>query len=574
MRGFVLLLVSTLLVVSFAQADKPMKTVAATNPENSTGGLEQQFAPSTLPIGATARVGTYTSLTGFYDYQSNGGGVQHIRVDPASGWIHVVFMVGDDSSDYNNARRTAYAFSTDGGVSWNNLGDIRVPSDRRSGFPTLDLAKGPFAGGVLIANHAVVGTPVKTIVSVDYPPGSGVFAELGTQGNFATGEPIWPYVAGAADGSVITHSSINTTAGTDVNYLQRTTDFLSWSSWQQFPLVGATGNGGRSTTLGSAGGKVGTIYNAVASGVFFLESTDNGATWPSTATQIHPPTRIEGPDTFQNFVGVDFVYNGETPLFVFEELNVGVNEPTDGAQATFWSQATGYVVAATKTNTPGAADLNLGWVNYPTLGTSSIGMSGSTIVIAYNRVQTDTAAGGFNFSDVWLVHSTDGGATWSTPSNLTNTPDLDERYPSVSKWNAPGEVNIVWQEDTQPGPFAFNGGFTLAPVSRASQVFMKVQLSTDVDEEEGIAKNFALRQNYPNPFNPSTKIAFRIPNSTDVRLSVHNTLGQEVATLVDGYRSAGAYEVDFSGKDLPSGVYFYSLRAGKFSDFKKMILVK
>ncbi|MBE0570027.1 MAG: T9SS type A sorting domain-containing protein [Ignavibacteriaceae bacterium] len=98
-------------------------------------------------------------------------------------------------------------------------------------------------------------------------------------------------------------------------------------------------------------------------------------------------------------------------------------------------------------------------------------------------------------------------------------------------------------------------------------------LSTD--EHVAELGDFKLEQNYPNPFNPSTKISWQSPVSSWQTLKVYDMLGREVATLVDEYRPAGSYEVEFSAKSgLKSGVYFYTLRAGEFVQTKKMILIK
>jgi hypothetical protein len=86
--------------------------------------------------------------------------------------------------------------------------------------------------------------------------------------------------------------------------------------------------------------------------------------------------------------------------------------------------------------------------------------------------------------------------------------------------------------------------------------------------------NYKLEQNYPNPFNPTTNIRFQIPESGMVTLKVYNILGKEVATLVKEERSAGSYEVEFDASSLPSGVYFYQLKAGSFIKTNKMILLK
>ncbi|TKJ41572.1 hypothetical protein CEE37_03125 [candidate division LCP-89 bacterium B3_LCP] len=85
---------------------------------------------------------------------------------------------------------------------------------------------------------------------------------------------------------------------------------------------------------------------------------------------------------------------------------------------------------------------------------------------------------------------------------------------------------------------------------------------------------YNLNANYPNPFNPTTNISFALPNDGVVGLSVYDISGSLVATLVDGFRSAGSYEVTFDATGLTSGVYFYQLNAGDYSSMHKMVLMK
>jgi hypothetical protein len=89
-----------------------------------------------------------------------------------------------------------------------------------------------------------------------------------------------------------------------------------------------------------------------------------------------------------------------------------------------------------------------------------------------------------------------------------------------------------------------------------------------------LPKQYLLEQNYPNPFNPSTIIKYELPNAAYVRLSVYNMLGQDIATLVDGYQEAGYKSVKFEMNNIPSGVYMYRLTAGTYTDIKKMILIR
>ncbi|MBN1479297.1 T9SS type A sorting domain-containing protein [candidate division KSB1 bacterium] len=105
-------------------------------------------------------------------------------------------------------------------------------------------------------------------------------------------------------------------------------------------------------------------------------------------------------------------------------------------------------------------------------------------------------------------------------------------------------------------------------------------------EEEQAAKNdstanktatvqsFELAQNYPNPFNPSTTIQFSIPRSADVTIEIFDLLGNRVQQLVQQRYEPGIYSVNVDAKDLPAGVYFYSMTAGDFKSMRRMTLVK
>ena len=104
-----------------------------------------------------------------------------------------------------------------------------------------------------------------------------------------------------------------------------------------------------------------------------------------------------------------------------------------------------------------------------------------------------------------------------------------------------------------------------------------VTLLTSVDGlADGVPSDYALAQNYPNPFNPSTQIRFALPVASTASLSVYDVQGREVAALVRGHLSAGIHSVtlDASSLQLPSGVYYYRLKAGQFSDAKKLLLIK
>jgi hypothetical protein len=97
---------------------------------------------------------------------------------------------------------------------------------------------------------------------------------------------------------------------------------------------------------------------------------------------------------------------------------------------------------------------------------------------------------------------------------------------------------------------------------------------TGVEEEELKPLSYKLGQNYPNPFNPNTQIKYSVPRSSQVTLKIFNTLGEEIETLVNEEKTVGTYESNWNAANLPSGVYFYQLRASDFVQTKKMILLK
>ena len=105
--------------------------------------------------------------------------------------------------------------------------------------------------------------------------------------------------------------------------------------------------------------------------------------------------------------------------------------------------------------------------------------------------------------------------------------------------------------------------------------------SIEIEEYFNSYLNYNLSQNYPNPFNPATKIKYSVPSitlrqaQTDIRvtLKVYDLLGRVVATLVNEEKPAGEYEVEFDGNNLPSGIYFYQLKAGSYAETRKMVLL-
>ncbi len=154
------------------------------------------------------------------------------------------------------------------------------------------------------------------------------------------------------------------------------------------------------------------------------------------------------------------------------------------------------------------------------------------------------------------------------------------QYPESWCWLNHGEnIMALTYEDMYQCSLTGNFDSTANAILRGVLDYMDI--TTDVKQVADLnPTEFELYQNYPNPFNPSTKISWQSPVSSWQSLKVYDVLGNEVATLVDEYKSSGTYKVDFNNVEtlhatyLPSSVYFYRLQVGDYSKTKKMILLK
>ncbi|MCF7885370.1 MAG: T9SS type A sorting domain-containing protein, partial [Candidatus Marinimicrobia bacterium] len=188
--------------------------------------------------------------------------------------------------------------------------------------------------------------------------------------------------------------------------------------------------------------------------------------------------------------------------------------------------------------------------------------------------------------DLYICTS-DDGATWSNPINITNTPDLDENEVSAFDDVIDNKLHITYTEDQLPGndmmlvsTFKYDDQY--AGPYQTNDVYIKhmaVDLGGVGIDDGKLARNFKLEQNYPNPFNPTTKISYSIPSISNVKLMVYNILGQKVKTLVDNQLIAGNHTAMWdgtndAGSQVSSGIYIYKLKTKAGVRVKKMVLQK
>lgn len=184
--------------------------------------------------------------------------------------------------------------------------------------------------------------------------------------------------------------------------------------------------------------------------------------------------------------------------------------------------------------------------------------------VADGPVTTDI--GVFNCKKFVLSYSVSYILIPILPITLISIPDTHYVAPGnwIVKTFAPSsrlDLSVIGQ-----GVFTFPG---------RSEVVIPPIIPSSVEEETvGNVAGFELQQNYPNPFNPSTTIRFRIPTDAMVTLKVYDNTGNQISVLLNEFRSAGNHKINFDGRNLSSGVYFYRLESSGFSKTGRMILLK
>ena len=139
----------------------------------------------------------------------------------------------------------------------------------------------------------------------------------------------------------------------------------------------------------------------------------------------------------------------------------------------------------------------------------------------------------------------------------------------------PGLRDGDWYSMTQKSGSGSNISLSIPNASALINLKRSWGMTTSVERfSTDLPTHFNLEQNYPNPFNPSTTISFSLPSKSFVSLKVFDTLGREVSTVISEELSAGTYSRQWTGADLPSGVYLYRLQAGSFTETRKLVLLK
>lgn len=563
-------------------------------------------------------------LDNFMDYTTNGNSLSQLILSGDTIIAITTYCDSLDAPDANNGStlRIRYNVSYNKGVTWSSTTGLNMTSDQKSRYPDSYLMT--IGGGRTLNSTGRYWLPPASNTTRRAGTSHDVLLGIGspttTLNTAVTGTDLFSTLkSDNRIGCILQRPSSTTQVNDSIWYFEFNPNTHTFGS--KLLLENRTLN----NTVMSSTIKAATAGTHMTAGWIYInepgnggdnwrsfrvkQSTDNGLTWSATTKWgFNAATpNILGGDSCQMYWHEDVEYKPGTltPYLVFSTYpyvwtGTGTGmavEANKGWKIMIQSPALNSNIPVTVAdwhNIEILGNLTLynmivDWqVNSALLSHPSVGFStdGSVIWVTYSVIQKEVCpspALPFNYFDVYVSKSTNGGLNWSIPINLTNTTAADEMYPVVAPQN--NSVNfpcVAYNWDAIPGCHSFTD---LQIVDKVYYCLYKDSMTAITPISE-VAGRFGLMQNYPNPFNPSTKIKFSISSVGDARLRngqaymrpvqliIYDILGREVAMLVNEKLKSGSYEVEWNGSNYPSGVYFYRLVAGDYTSSKKMIMVK
>lgn len=504
------------------------------------------------------------------------------------------------------ADRRAQAYVYYDGSTFSSAAAVRPKATGASGFGDISVYRDPAADG-----FAVVTGHVNAFYAINFAPGDPTFTEIAIPTPRPTAGPrLDPssFIVGNTERTYVVYTGDERT---DL-WVYRTDDFgTTWRFVDSLLQYGAVDTNNATLDVpihvrpngdiyifagqpkGGALPPLGTATPATADRVGFFKSTNAGVSWAYVTVIMdgqnvlaNDPDDYFLPENFEQFDGlvdangvVHMVFNGYA-------VHQDATDTLTVFRVLYWNSSTNtFVDISSPTDTHNPLNGVIGRSGnafgrcYPTLAYDP---TSNLIFAAWSEPQifgtNVDSSGGRYYHDVWYSVSHNSGTTWSPAVRLTTTTNIDEVFTTADIYltQAGTDVNkrrahLVYLADSRIGSSVFGQGVT----GRENWIYHTIDFPvTSVDDRRDGAKEYMLSQNYPNPFNPSTRIEYTVPEQSNVSLTVYNLLGQQVATLVNGMRDAGTYAVVFDAGNLASGVYFYELRAGSFTERMKMMLMK
>lgn len=521
----------------------------------SNGGTSwssKSIGESTTVI--NTKVKFLNSSTGFI---LGSGGILYVTHNGGSSWSAVTSGVTDGLNDITSLSSTEYWISCDNGKMLHSV---------NSGSSWTSETFNTYA-----SVHGVAGVAGSVIAVGDF----GLTA-------MKSGSNSWSFSNTGKSPSVnwVTFGdNMHGYAGGQYGYMLKTTD--GGKNWTEITR-GITGD----SFFGAAAAGKDNLWVVGDLGIL-LHTTDGGQTWTQQINTQTDSKTIESVSFVDQFNGWAVGDQGK------------IIHTTDGVHWTYQTSPAAGTLFGVK-----FIDMQNGWIcgdkglimrtqnGGQTWTVQNSNTSNALLSVDFRDLNNGYSSGAFGT----ILKTVNGGQTWSTlttplPPNTQITINATSGKSDAAVW-AVGDQGLVL--------FSNNGGQTWSTQFAATgyDLFSSYvmndstlwiggdwgtilakgdpSLVTEVKEQKNleVPQAFTLSQNYPNPFNPSTTIKFSLPRAGNVTLKVYNILGSQVATLIDGFKPLGSYSVEFNAKNLPSGIYFYELREGSYSEIKKMSLLK
>lgn len=614
-------------------------------PVSSVKAVDQATLPEAKPNSSSSKnkkAKNYNFVTlgeTYYDLQTNSSPGRRIVLHD-DGSISAVWTASpDDGTGFPN-RGSGYNFND--GTTWLDSRSNKVESAGRTGWPSimvLDdgseaiLAHESNTGGFVLSKNGTKG-------SANFTSSIAILDDVSTNDNRV---PIWNRSA-ASNGKIHIVSNYwfsedNGVPRVTRNGVQSPTTYSRWNiSGDTAEVEHILLPGYDSTVYASGGGDtyaidvrdsiVAILIGGLGDPISLWKSTDDGVNWTYTDVDRLPykgeraaaELLLSGDTMYTNDGALDVMIDANGDVHAFWGLGrvlgvVNVDDATDTAFSFFpgqsqirhWKEGdTESKIAGSPIDMDDDGELTItpetysgldvngnvtapllsaartGATSLVTMPSASMDADGNLFVVYSAPVETALHYLNANFRDIHVSYSTDGGATWSSPQNITQERTEECNFPNVAKMSN-DFLHLIWQQDDTPGTSLQNNSpasgthptdlcrihYAAVPVTDILNNVIG-QNTLNAKEVNKNAEVFIVHQNRPNPFYGSTEVLIYLRSGSEVKLTVSDILGNVVKEGDFGTLGAGNHTITIDGNDFTSGMYFYTLTTGDHSVTRKM----